>query len=178
MEDTLIVEGAICGQGMEVQMRVDPITKPLGHDHQPHSQIVPAQAGLVELVGHLHHRTTQTGEQLAVSVKRAAQVPGQHEDHLAVPRRLDHLVDDETAEDLSPFLPARRGLTPQSRQEKAISCLWRQSPQRIRANPSAHGMCRVSGPKEVVAPPGSANLIFVPTRKPIDFSLWRTYVSI
>ena len=54
--DRLINEGdrAVGGQGMEVDVRVDPIAEALGQHHHPHPEVIPAQAGAVKSVGRLH----------------------------------------------------------------------------------------------------------------------------
>jgi hypothetical protein len=67
------VEGAVGGQGMEVDMRVEPVAKPLGQHHHPHSQIIPAQTGAIKGMGRLHGRAAEPGEQRAVTVKWTAQ---------------------------------------------------------------------------------------------------------
>jgi len=103
-----VLEGAVSRDHMQMYVWVQLVAEELDAGDGARGRLRMAKAGAVEGGEGVLHRPAQLTDHLGVTVEETPQELGQDEDELAVGNFLEHLVEDESAEDLDSLGSAGR----------------------------------------------------------------------
>ena len=107
VEVSLRIEGAVCGEPMQVGVNIHLVPEELRLDDETDRDVVAPETGTIELLRDIGSGTTEPGEHFRVAMEVLAEHLGHDEDKLPVVDRFNDLFFDEAAENLRPLLLAR-----------------------------------------------------------------------